>query len=114
MAPAPTRIASRRTIRSRRSSGSLDGKTVGGSPIRGPEETPSREDALRFYTLGSAWFSHDEEKRGSLEVGKLADLAVLSKDYMTVSTDEIGRIESVLTMVGGKVVYAAAPFTGVK
>ncbi len=91
-----------------------DGKTVGGVAIRGPEETPSREDALRFYTLGSAWFSHDEDKRGSLEVGKLADLAVLSADYLTVSTDEIGRIESVLTMLGGKVVYAAAPFTGVK
>jgi predicted amidohydrolase YtcJ len=91
-----------------------DGKTVGGVAIRGPEETASREDALRFYTLGSAWFSHDEDKRGSLEVGKLADLAVLSADYLTVSTDEIGRIESVLTMLGGNAVYAAAPFTGVK
>ena len=88
----------------------VDGKTVGGVAIRGPEETPSREDALRFYTLGSAWFSHDEDKRGSLEVGKLADLAVLSADYLTVPTDEIGRIESVLTLLGGKVVYAAAPF----
>ena len=71
-----------------------DGKTVGGVAIRGPEETASREDALRFYTLGSAWFSHDEDKRGSLEVGKLADLAVLSADYLTVPADEIGRIES--------------------
>jgi hypothetical protein len=91
-----------------------DGKTVGGVAIRGSEETASREDALRFYTLGSAWFSHDEDTRGSLEVGKLADLAVLSADYLTVSTDEIGRIESLLTMLGGKVVYAAAPFTGAK
>jgi predicted amidohydrolase YtcJ len=55
-----------------------DGKTVGGVAIRGPEETPSRADALRFYTLGSAWFSFDDDRRGSLEVGKLADLAVLS------------------------------------
>lgn len=69
-------------------------------------ETPSRADVLRFYTLGSAWFSHDEDKRGSLAVGKLADLAVLSKDYMTVPVAEIGGIESVLTMVGGKVVYS--------
>jgi len=83
----------------------IDGKTVGGVAIRGPEETPSRADALRFYTIGSAWFSHDEQTRGSLEVGKLADLAVLSKDYMTVPADQIGSIESVLTMVGGKVVY---------
>jgi hypothetical protein len=88
----------------------LDGKTVGGAAIRGPTETPSREDALRFYTLGSAWFSHDEDKRGSLEAGKLADLAVLSADYLTVPVADVGRIESVLTMVGGKVVYAAAPF----
>jgi predicted amidohydrolase YtcJ len=88
----------------------LDGKTVSGSALRGPEETPSRADALRFYTIGSAWFSFDEDKRGSLEVGKLADLAVLSKDYMTVPVEQIGGIESVLTMVGGKIVYAAGPF----
>jgi len=88
----------------------LDGKTVGGVSLRGLEERPGREDALRFYTIGSAWFSHDEEKRGSLEVGKLADIAVLSKNYMTVPVDQIGTIESMLTMVGGKVVYAAGPF----
>ncbi|HSU87298.1 MAG TPA: amidohydrolase, partial [Terriglobia bacterium] len=88
----------------------LDGKTVGGTAIRGPEETPGRADALRFYTIGSAWFSFDEKKRGSLEVGKFADLAVLSKDYMTAPVDQIGSVESLLTMVGGKVVYAAAPY----
>jgi len=88
----------------------LDGKTVGGTAIRGPEETPGRADALRFYTIGSAWFSFDEKKRGSLEVGKFADLAVLSKDYMTAPVDQIGSIESLLTMVGGKVVYAAATY----
>ena len=65
--------------------------------------------ALRLYTQGSAWFAHEEAKRGSLEAGKLADLAVLSKDYMTVSVDQVGRIASLLTMVGGKVVYAAGP-----
>jgi predicted amidohydrolase YtcJ len=83
----------------------IDGKTVGGVALRGPEETPTRADALRFYTIGSAWFSHDEKKRGSLEVGKFADLAVLTKDYMTIPADQIGSIESVLTMVGGKIVY---------
>jgi len=88
----------------------LDGKTVGGKAIRGPEETPGRLDALRFYTLGSAWFSFDEKKRGSLEVGKYADLAVLSKDYMAVPVDDVHTLESVLTMVGGKVVYASGPF----
>jgi predicted amidohydrolase YtcJ len=88
----------------------LDGKTVGGVVIRGPEEMPSRADALRLYTSGSAWFSHDEKLRGSLEPGKFADLAVLTKDYMTAPVDQIGSIESLLTMVGGKVVYAAVPY----
>jgi predicted amidohydrolase YtcJ len=88
----------------------LDGKTVGGVAIRGSEETPDRAAALRFYTLGSAWFSFDEKKRGSLEAGKLADLAVLSQDYMTAPLDQIHNTESLLTMVGGKVVYAAGPF----
>jgi predicted amidohydrolase YtcJ len=88
----------------------LDGKTVGGVSIRGPEETPSRADALRFYTIGSAWFSRDEKRRGSLEVGKAADLAVLSRDYMTVPVEQVGGIESLLTMVGGKIVYAAGPY----
>jgi predicted amidohydrolase YtcJ len=88
----------------------LDGKTVAGVAIRGPEETPSRAEALRLYTLGSAWFSFDETQRGSLEIGKLADLAVLSKDYLTVPVDQIGGIESLLTMVGGKIVYSASPY----
>ena len=69
----------------------LDGKTVGGVAMRGPEEIPSRIDALRFYTLGSAWFSFDDDERGSLEVGKLADLAVLSDDYMTCPVEKIGE-----------------------
>ncbi|HUK35042.1 MAG TPA: amidohydrolase [Vicinamibacterales bacterium] len=88
----------------------LDGTTVSGHAIRGPEETPDRMEALRFYTLGSAWFSFDETKRGSLEVGKYADLAVLSKDYLTIPVSDVHTIESVLTMVGGKVVYASGPY----
>jgi predicted amidohydrolase YtcJ len=88
----------------------LDGKTVSGLAMRGPDETPTRQQALRFYTKGSAWFSHDDDARGSLEAGKLADLAVLSKDYLTVPVAEIGDIESVLTMVGGKIVYAAGSY----
>ena len=88
----------------------LDGADVGGVPIRGGDEIPSRADALRFYTIGSAWFSHDDDARGSLEAGKLADLAVLSHDYLTVPTEQIGAIESVLTMVGGSIVYGAGPY----
>jgi hypothetical protein len=88
----------------------LDGRNAGGTRLRGPEETPTRADALRFYTSGSAWVSHDEGKRGSLDVGKFADLAVLSADYMTVPVEQVGRIESLLTMVGGRIMYAAGPF----
>jgi predicted amidohydrolase YtcJ len=88
----------------------LDGRTASGAAIRGPEETPSRADALRYYTIGSAWVSHDERTRGSLETGKWADLAVLSADYLTAPVQEIGRIESVLTMVGGRIVYTAGPY----
>src|SRR5438445_8217343 len=87
-----------------------DGKTAGGHALRGPEETPSRADALRFYTMGSAWMAHDENRRGSLEIGKFADLAVLSQDYMTEPVDEIGKNVSLLTMLGGKIVYAAGPY----
>jgi predicted amidohydrolase YtcJ len=88
----------------------LDGTTVSGLSMRGPEETPSRLDALRLYTQGSAWFAHDEARRGALAVGMLADLAVLTKDYLTVPVDQIGGIRSLLTMVGGRVLYAAEPY----
>jgi predicted amidohydrolase YtcJ len=88
----------------------IDSKNSGDAK-RGPEQTPTREDALRAYTIGSAWFSFDEGKRGSLERGKIADLAVLSKDYMTAPLDQIESIESLLTMVGGTIVYAAGPYT---
>lgn len=88
----------------------LDGKTVDGRSTRSAEQLPSRIDALRLYTEGSAWFSHDERQRGTLAVGKLADLAVLSDDYLAVPVGKIGEIRSLLTMVGGRVVYAADGF----
>jgi predicted amidohydrolase YtcJ len=83
----------------------LDGKTVGGQPWRGPEETPTRDNALRMYTSGSAWFGFAEKERGTLEVGKLADLAVLNKDYFKVPVEEVGEIEAAMTVVGGKVAF---------
>jgi hypothetical protein len=88
----------------------LDGRTVAGTALRGPQELPTRIEALRLYTEGSAWFTFDDDTRGSLAAGKLADLAVLSEDYLTVPTAEIGAIRSLLTMIGGRVVYAAGPF----
>jgi predicted amidohydrolase YtcJ len=88
----------------------LDGTTIGGTRTRGDEEAPSRRQALEMYTKNSAFMANDDDKRGTLEAGKFADLAVLSADYLTAPVKEIGKIRSVLTMVGGEVVYAAAPF----
>jgi predicted amidohydrolase YtcJ len=88
----------------------LDGRTVGGVNTRGADETPTREQALRLYTVGSAWFSFDDDRRGTLEAGKWADFAILDQDYFSVPVERIGRTVSLMTVVGGKVVYAAAPF----
>jgi predicted amidohydrolase YtcJ len=85
----------------------IDGRTVDGMPTRAAAELVSREAALRLYTQGSAWFSFDEARRGTLEPGRLADLAVLDQDYLTVPALEISRLQSLLTMVGGKIVYRA-------
>jgi predicted amidohydrolase YtcJ len=71
----------------------------------------SRTEALRLYTEGTAWFSFDDRQLGSFAEGKYADLAVLSHDYLTVTEQTIRKIESVLTILGGKVVHAAAPFS---
>jgi predicted amidohydrolase YtcJ len=88
----------------------LDGTTIGGTQTRDAAEAPSRRQALEMYTRNSAFMANDDDKRGTLEPGKFADLAVLSSDYLTAPVKEIGKIRSVLTMVGGNVVYAAAPF----
>jgi predicted amidohydrolase YtcJ len=88
----------------------VTGKTVGGTPLYPEANRLDRTEALRRYTVGSAWFSGEENKKGSVEVGKLADLAVLSADYFSVTEEEIKRIESELTVVGGKVVYGAGEF----
>ena len=92
----------------------LDGKAIDGTVMRGPEETPSRDEALRMYTVNAAWFSFDEKKRGTLEAGKYADLAVLSDDYMTVPIEKVGELHSILTMVGGLAVYAEGPFVSLE
>jgi predicted amidohydrolase YtcJ len=92
----------------------IDGRTISGTPTRSEEELPTRQEALRLYTAGSAWFTFDEGKRGTLTPGKLADLAVLSKDFLTVPTDEIGGIESLLTMVGGRIVYGAGSYAAME
>lgn len=72
----------------------------------------TREEALRHSTVECAWFLAQDGRLGSLEVGKHADLIVLSADYFTVPVDNIRNITSVLTMVGGKIVFAGAEFAG--
>ncbi len=88
----------------------VTGKTVGGTRLYPESNRLSRMESLRLYTVGSAWFSNDENKKGSIESGKLADLVVLSSDYFTIPEDEIKHIESLLTIVGGKIVYGAGAF----
>src|SRR5262245_20436147 len=86
------------------------GKTVGGTPLYSENNRLDRMEALRLYTVGSSWFSSDDGKKGSIAPGQLADLSVLSADYFSIPEEEIKQLESVLTIVGGDVVYAAKDF----
>jgi predicted amidohydrolase YtcJ len=85
------------------------GRNVAGTLTNDGQQV-SRVEALRLYTEGAAWFSFDDHQVGSFIPGKYADLAVLNQDYLTVSEQAIRRIESMMTMVGGKIVHAIKPF----
>ncbi len=89
----------------------ISGKTVGAFQHMSDANLLSREEALRIYTNGSAWFSKEEEVKGTLEVGMYADLAILSEDYFTISEDKIPELVSVLTITNGKIVYANEEFS---
>src|ERR1700740_2205065 len=89
----------------------ITGKTVGGLSLYPEENRLDREEALKLYTMGSSWFSTEDGKKGALAPGQLADLAVLSGDYFSIPEEEIKHLESVLTVVGGKIVYATAEFS---
>jgi predicted amidohydrolase YtcJ len=86
---------------------SVTRKTLQGEPPGGyePEEKMTREQALRSYTLDAAYAAFEENIKGSIEPGKLADFTVFSKDIMTVPEDELLRTEVTMTIIGGKVVY---------
>jgi predicted amidohydrolase YtcJ len=88
----------------------VTGSTIGGTQIAAPESRLSREEALRLYTVGSAWFSGEEELKGRIAPGQYADFAILSDDYLKVPDEGIRTIASVLTVTGGDVVYATEPF----
>ncbi|MCP1475556.1 putative amidohydrolase YtcJ [Pseudomonas sp. EB276 TE3739] len=86
----------------------VSGRTVGGLALY--EEGLPRNTALELFTHGSAWFSSEQGKKGQIRVGQLADLAALSADFFSVEEEAIKWIESVMTVVGGKIVYAAGDF----
>ena len=81
------------------------GMTSYGDPILA-DQAITRMEALRAWTLGSAWDAHSENDLGSIEPGKLADLVVLSDDYLTMPNEELRDLKSVLTLIGGDVVYS--------
>ncbi len=76
--------------------------THGNSPY---PDAITREEALRLWTINGAYGIFEEHRKGSIEPGKLADLVVISKDYLTCPEDEIAQIEALMTVVGGKIVF---------
>ena len=83
----------------------VTGASLGDAVVRPPDQRMTRLEALRTYTLDSAWLAFDDDDRGSLEVGKLADLAVLDAPYLRVPARRIGEIRSLLTLRGGEAVH---------
>jgi predicted amidohydrolase YtcJ len=75
-------------------------------------EQITRQEALRAFTRENAWFLNAEDKIGSIEKGKLADLVVLDRNYFTVSDEDIPNLRSLLTVVGGEIVHDAGEFSG--
>jgi hypothetical protein len=90
----------------------VTGRTIDDVTLRAPDSHLDRETALTMYTSAGAALSGETDKKGRIAVGQYADLAVLSADFFSVPVEEISRIESLLTIVGGKVVYGALDFAG--
>jgi len=89
----------------------VSGKSVGGLEYASKENQLERIEALKIYTQGSASLIHQENDRGTIKEGYLADLAVLSEDYLSVDQEKIKDIRSALTILGGKVVYGSGIFS---
>ena len=85
----------------------VTGRSVGGLRLTPPHRRLSREQALRLWTEANAWFSSETGRKGRIATGQLADLALLTEDYLSVPEDRIGHIESVLTVLGGRVVHGS-------
>ncbi|QCP53632.1 amidohydrolase [Trinickia violacea] len=89
----------------------VSGRTVGGTLLYPDRNRLDRMEALRRYTVGSAWFSSEEDRKGALMPGQYADFAALTDDFFTVDEERIKYLASVLTVVNGKVVYADEEFS---
>jgi predicted amidohydrolase YtcJ len=89
----------------------VSGRTCGGLELYPEKNRLSREEALRLYTTGSAWFSGEQQQKGVLAVGQLADFAALTDDYFSVPEERIRDLESTFTVVNGKPVYAVGDFS---
>jgi hypothetical protein len=89
----------------------VTGKTASGRVIYDADNRLTRIEALRAHTVGSAWFAGDDAQRGRLAPGKRADFVMLTGDYFTVPDDDISKLESVLTVVQGHVVYGAGEYS---
>ena len=87
----------------------VTGKMVGGRKVI--NETISREDALIAYTRKNAFLLFQEDNLGAIQPGKMADLLVLDRDYLTVPAEQIKDVKPVMTMMGGRIVYDANPTT---
>ena len=92
----------------------VTGKMVGGRQVLRARETISREDALIAHTRKNSYFVFRENDIGSIQPGKLADLVVLDRDYLTVPADQIKDITSVMTVVGGRIAYDAGAATSTR
>jgi predicted amidohydrolase YtcJ len=88
----------------------VTGRSVGGLQMYGEDNCLEREEALRLWTHGSAWFSGEEERKGRLVAGQLADFCLLSADFFAVPDEAIPAITSVLTVVGGRPVHGDGEF----
>lgn len=88
----------------------VTGKTIGGTRLNADRNLVDRTEALRMYSAGGAWATSEEARKGTLEVGKWADLAILSADYLGVPDNKISAINAVLTVVGGRIVYGEGKY----
>src|SRR2546422_10451378 len=88
----------------------ITGRTVGGLRIYPQRNCVDRETALRLWTENATWFSNEEGKKGRIEAGQLADLIVPDRDYFACPESEIPEITAHLSVIGGKIVYAASEF----